>query len=50
MSDKKSSAPSSEYQNFKSLAEKLVAVPKKEVDEKRGQYEMNKKRESEKKK
>jgi hypothetical protein len=42
MSDKKSGVPSGEYQNFKRLAEKLVAVPKKEVDEKKAEYERNK--------
>jgi hypothetical protein len=50
MNRQKSTAPDNEYQNFKNLAEKLVAVPKKEVDKEREVYESKKKRESEKKK
>ena len=32
-----------EYRNFKELAQKLVAVPKKEIDEKKDAYERAKK-------
>jgi hypothetical protein len=33
---------SAEYKNFKELAKNLLAVPKKEVDEKKAAYERNK--------
>jgi len=38
-----------EFEKFKELTKKLVAVPKSEIDQKREAYENKKKREGEKK-
>jgi hypothetical protein len=36
--------PSDEFKRFRALAQKLIRVPKREVDEKRLEYERKKKR------
>jgi hypothetical protein len=41
---KEAGHPSDEFKRFRALAEKLIRVPKREVDEKRLEYERKKKR------